>query len=94
MGPQKSGIHTLHKQSINATYHRASKDAGMGKHMQYSSTEWLPHKSNTEHKREEIAKQNKRPTRKNEEKTEQTEQANNKKMGNIHIPQPPNKEGN
>ena len=42
MGPQKSGIHTLHKQSINATNNRAGKDTGMAEHMQYSSTGWIP----------------------------------------------------
>ena len=46
-------------------------------------------------KKKETAKQNKRPTRKNEEKTEQREQTNKQqKVGNIHLPQPPNKEGN
>jgi sortase (surface protein transpeptidase) len=90
MGPLKSGVHTLHKQSINATYNRAGKDTGMGKHMQYSSTKWIPHKSNTAHKRERNSK-TQHKTYKKKRRTNRTDKQ--QKMGNIYIPQLPNKEG-
>ena len=42
-------------------------------------------------KEKEITKQNKRPTRENQNRTNRTNKQ--QKMGNIHIIQPPNKEG-